>query len=84
MTTFLRFGNPSIARPEEHDELLDRFIPVYDVVERLFRRARMVYTPDELDEHVNEHLLTNPTAMRSFGSRLTSSGEFIAMSPQNR
>ena len=34
MTTFLRFGNPSIARPEEHDELLDRFIPVYDVVER--------------------------------------------------
>ena len=34
MTTFLRFGHPSIAGPEEHDELLDRFIPVYDVVER--------------------------------------------------
>jgi len=34
MTTFLRFGHPSIAGPEEHDELLDRFVPVYDVVER--------------------------------------------------
>ena len=34
MTTFLPFGRPSTARPEEHDELLDRFIPVYDVVER--------------------------------------------------
>ncbi|HEV7589526.1 MAG TPA: hypothetical protein VGO40_15535 [Longimicrobium sp.] len=39
---------------------------LHDVVERLFRRAKASYTPDELDEHINEHLLTNPEAMKSF------------------
>ena len=32
--TWLRYGRPAAARSEEQDALLDRFIPVYDVVER--------------------------------------------------
>src|SRR5687768_15535027 len=32
--TWWRFGNPAQPRPEERDELLDRFMPAYDVVER--------------------------------------------------
>ena len=29
-----RYGQPARARPDERDELLDRFMPVFDVVER--------------------------------------------------
>jgi hypothetical protein len=32
--TWLRFGHPAPARADEADALLDRFMPVYDVVER--------------------------------------------------
>jgi hypothetical protein len=32
--TWSRYGHPSPAKPDERDELLDRFMPVYDVVER--------------------------------------------------
>ena len=32
--TWLRYGRPCQARPDERDALLDRFMPVYDVVER--------------------------------------------------
>jgi hypothetical protein len=32
--TWYRYGRPSAPRREEHDALLDRFMPVYDVVER--------------------------------------------------
>ena len=32
--TWLRYGHPARARDEETDPLLDRFIPVYDVVDR--------------------------------------------------
>lgn len=33
-TTYARYGKVPRARPGEEDDLLDRFIPVYDVVER--------------------------------------------------
>ena len=33
-TTWSRYGHPADPRPEERDHLLDRFMPVYDVVER--------------------------------------------------
>jgi hypothetical protein len=33
-TAWARYGNARPARPDEADELLDRFIPTYDVVER--------------------------------------------------
>jgi hypothetical protein len=33
-TAWLRYGHATGGRAEERDELLDRFIPVYDVVER--------------------------------------------------
>jgi hypothetical protein len=33
-TTWLRYGHPTAARGDERDPLLDRFMPVYDVVER--------------------------------------------------
>jgi hypothetical protein len=29
-----RYGRPARSRPDERDELLDRFIPAFDVVER--------------------------------------------------
>ena len=29
-----RYGNPPAPAPDEHDDLLDRFMPTYDVVER--------------------------------------------------
>jgi hypothetical protein len=32
--TWLRYGRPSRAMPEEQDGLLDRLMPVYDIVER--------------------------------------------------
>jgi hypothetical protein len=32
--TWARYGNPARGRPEEQDDLLDRFIPRYDIVER--------------------------------------------------
>lgn len=32
--TWSRYGRPSEPKPEEHDELLERFMPVYDVAER--------------------------------------------------
>ena len=32
--TFARFGRPRQPDADEADELLDRFMPVYDVVER--------------------------------------------------
>ncbi len=32
--TWSRYGNPTRSRPEEQDELLDRFMPVFEVVER--------------------------------------------------
>ena len=32
--TWLRYGDTAPPRPEEQDPLLDRFMPVYDVVER--------------------------------------------------
>jgi hypothetical protein len=32
--TWFRYGNPARSRPENHDELLDRFMPTFDVVER--------------------------------------------------
>jgi hypothetical protein len=32
--TWSRYGQPSRPKPDEDDELLDRFMPVYDVVER--------------------------------------------------
>jgi hypothetical protein len=32
--TWTSYGNPSAPEPDEDDELLDRFIPEYDVVER--------------------------------------------------
>jgi hypothetical protein len=32
--TWLRYGHGSQAMPDEHDSLLDRFMPAYDVVER--------------------------------------------------
>lgn len=32
--TWARYGSPAPARPEEQDELLDRFMPTFDVVER--------------------------------------------------
>jgi hypothetical protein len=32
--TWCRYGRPAHPKPEENDELLDRFMPVYDVVER--------------------------------------------------
>lgn len=32
--TWLRYGHPAPATPENADPLLDRFIPIYDVVER--------------------------------------------------
>jgi hypothetical protein len=32
--TWLRYGHPSHPTVDERDELLDRFMPVYDVVER--------------------------------------------------
>lgn len=32
--TWRSYGNPSAPEPDENDELLDRFIPEYDVVER--------------------------------------------------
>jgi hypothetical protein len=32
--TWLRYGHPSQPTVDERDELLDRFVPVYDVVER--------------------------------------------------
>lgn len=32
--TWLRYGDAAPPRPEEQDPLLDRFMPVYDVVER--------------------------------------------------
>jgi hypothetical protein len=31
---WLRYGHPSRPRPEEADDLLDQFVPAYDVVER--------------------------------------------------
>jgi len=34
IVTWRGFGNPPHPKPEEHDEDLDRFMPVYDVVER--------------------------------------------------
>ena len=33
-TTWLRYGHPRRAAPDERDEFLDRFMPLYDVVER--------------------------------------------------
>lgn len=32
--TWSRYGHPSRPKPDERDELLDRFMPVYDVVDR--------------------------------------------------
>ena len=32
--TWMSYGNPAAPQPDENDELLDRFIPQYDVVER--------------------------------------------------
>jgi hypothetical protein len=32
--TWVRYGNPAPAKPEEADPLLDQFMPVYEVVER--------------------------------------------------
>jgi hypothetical protein len=32
--TWLRYGHPSPARPDERDERLDRFMPTFDVVDR--------------------------------------------------
>jgi hypothetical protein len=32
--TWKAYGNPSAPQPDENDDLLDRFIPEYDVVER--------------------------------------------------
>ena len=32
--TWLRYGHPAAANPDDADSLLDRFIPVYDVAER--------------------------------------------------
>jgi len=32
--TWVRYGNPTPAKPEEVDPLLDQFIPLYEVVER--------------------------------------------------
>jgi hypothetical protein len=32
--TWSRYGHPKCSRPDERDELLDRFIPTFDVVER--------------------------------------------------
>jgi hypothetical protein len=32
--TWTSYGNPSAPQPDENDDLLDRFIPEYDVVER--------------------------------------------------
>jgi hypothetical protein len=32
--TWSRYGRPSRPRPDERDELLDRFMPAYDIVER--------------------------------------------------
>jgi hypothetical protein len=32
--TWSRYGSPARGRPEDQDELLDRFMPVFDVVER--------------------------------------------------
>jgi hypothetical protein len=32
--TWLRYGNPAPSRPDDADQFLDRFMPVYDVVER--------------------------------------------------
>ena len=32
--TWSRYGNPTRSRPEEQDELLDRFMPAFEVVER--------------------------------------------------
>jgi len=33
-TTWARYGHPAPPLPDERDELLDRFLPVYDVVDR--------------------------------------------------
>jgi len=32
--TWYRYGHPSRPTPEEQDDLLDRFMPAYEVVER--------------------------------------------------
>jgi hypothetical protein len=32
--TWSRYGHVRRARPDEHDELLDRFMPIYEIVER--------------------------------------------------
>jgi len=41
--TWLRYGRPRRATPAEYDALLDRFMPVYDVVER--HRIRVAAPP---------------------------------------
>ena len=33
-STWARYGHAAGPSPDEHDELLDRFMPAYDVVER--------------------------------------------------
>src|SRR6266545_5696138 len=38
--TWLRYGKPPKASPDEADELLDRFMPDYDVVERHHTRVK--------------------------------------------
>jgi len=42
--TWLRYGHPAAARPAGRDELLDRFIPTYDVAER--HHIHVVAPPD--------------------------------------
>jgi hypothetical protein len=42
--TWLRYGRPAPARAEDRDPLLDRFMPVYDIVER--HRVRVAAAAD--------------------------------------
>lgn len=63
-TALLRgFGSPRPPRPEERDDLLDQFMPVYDVVER--HRIAVAAPPGIVLRAAKEQDLTRSRAIRA-------------------
>jgi hypothetical protein len=66
--TWLRYGHPAPANPEEADPLLDRFIPVYDVAER--HRIEIAAPPDiTFAAACEQDLMALPVARTIFRAR---------------
>jgi hypothetical protein len=62
-SVFRGFGNPPPPRPDERDELLDRFMPLYDVVER--HRIAVAAPPAVVLSAAKEQDFTQSRAIRA-------------------